>query len=581
MKSELKTKNEISAGVLKMLKTLEGFHDSVSLYSLKGESRYQTHQDYCLSELETYLKTPGVLDLIKEGKHSKLFCSDIYNCKAVFSLITNSKESFIVCTRDSFPLEKGNGLLWDSFFVKGKLIFNRIAEQVTGYTSDQLNSFTGKAFHLLSEEDAEEFKSKIKNFIISSVDELKLEYSIVSKSGRYVWVTESVITERNDRGEIISYVCSLADVSSLLEVNKLMESNLKEFHNLNMQKDQFISVLSHDLKSPYTSILGFSEILLNENSLSAEERTEYLSYINLSSQVQLKLIDNLLEWSRLVTGRKKIKSDIINLKSIVNNVIAVNTRSIHKKELDVRVISDNYVYAKADESLITEVLNILISNAVKYSAIGKKVEIYINNFRDTHLEIIVKDEGVGISEKNKCRIMKMGQVFTTTGTSGERGTGISLLVAQEIIKNHKGELWFYSEEGRGAEFHFTVQSAGKNILFIGNNETEKQKIANMVNSGFPEFKFRNVNNFYDALRIIQEVNPSYIISTHSLPLMNGLDFLKTIRSDIRYASTPVLICTKNMDSRVEEDYRRLGVSGILSEPVDLILLKSKIEENLK
>jgi two-component system, sensor histidine kinase and response regulator len=580
MKTAAKEIKVIPAGLRKAVKILEELHDILLLYSAEGEEIYCSNTVNRPEGVTEYMKSPSNIYLISKGKHHKIFSSGHTRMDAVFSFIESGSAKFIVCAI-SRCTQISSGLLWDAFIQKNNIYYSQTAETLTGYTSDELNKLSGKAFNLLSEEDSEEVKSKISSFIVNKNNELEIIYPLTTKTGRQIWLREYIIAVRDNKNNIYEYESSLVDITSFIEEKKEIDVRLKDLDQINREKDQFISVLSHDLKSPYTSILGFSEILLNENTLTPEERAEYLSYINLSSQTQLKLINNLLEWSRLITGRRGIESCKINVKNLVSSVISNNTRSICKKNLDVKVVSDNYIFAEADERLLNEVLNIIVSNAVKFSYNEKVIEIFINFFRDNQVEVIVKDEGSGISEKNKGRLLKIDQIFSTPGTAGERGTGISLLLANEIIKAHKGELWFYSEEGRGTEFHFTIPASGNLILFISNNETEKLKIANMVKSGFPEFKFMTVSNFYDAINITGTVNPSIIITTHLLPLMNGIEFLKNIRSDPKYALTPVLVSSGEINNYFEEEYKRLGVYDILSEPVNLITLKTRIEENLK
>ncbi len=484
--------------------------------------------------------------------------------------------------KNNIPVNSGTALLWDSFFLKEAPVFSPTAEYFTGYKSDEINSFPGRGFNLLDFEEAERIKGIIARFVINNTqNELELVYGLKTKSGSKIWLKEFVLVKRNSGGNIISSECSVSDFTELLSERKALHAELVELQNLNKAKDKFISVLSHDLKSPYTSILGFSDILLNETSLSPEERLEYLQFINLSSHSQLKLIDNLLEWSRLVTGRKKIEKYKLNLKNLINSVISNNTRSIHLKNLDIKVNADSYTYVEADERLMDLVLNIFISNAVKYSLPEKTIEIYANRFKDNFIEVIVKDEGTGMNDNVRQRLMKIDSIVSIPGTKGERGTGISLLLANEIIKSHDGELWFYSEEGRGSEFHFTIPAASNIIFLIDNDETEKAKINNMLKAGFPQFRCVMETNFYSALDKIRNKMPAMIIMEHKLPLMNGLEFIKTMKSEEKYASVPLIIYTNDLTEKLRAEYLSSGMGDVLPGPVNLKDLKALVEKNLK
>ncbi|RPI65592.1 MAG: response regulator, partial [Ignavibacteriales bacterium] len=520
-----------------------------------------------------------VLECIKSANKSSVFNTERLKLNLIKTAIS---ETPFICTGLLIPGLKQNSLLWNSFYTKENPVYSSIAEDITGYSSDEISSLPGRAFSLIEEGEAEKIKSRITGFIVSPLqNKLELTYRIRTKSGKIIWVREMVLAERGNKGEIIKYDCSLSDFTQLLDEKTVINNELQNLKNLNQAKDQFISVLSHDLKSPYTSILGFSEILLNETSLSQEERNEYLSYINSSSQNQLKLIDNLLEWSRLITGRKRIEKNKINLKSIINNVVSNNTRSIHQKNIEIKLSGDNYLYVDADERLLYSVLNIFISNAVKYSYPDKLIEIHINKFKDNQVEVIIKDEGTGMNENIKGKLLKIESIISLPGTSGEKGTGISLLLANEIIKIHKGEMWFYSEEGRGSEFHFTIPAASNVILLIDKDESEKSKIGNMLRITFPEFTPVAELNFYSALKVVRTKNPAVIIMEHKLPLMDGLEFIKILRSKEKYTEIPVIIYGSELTEKNREKYSAAGVTDILSKPVDLKILKEKLEKHLK
>jgi two-component system, sensor histidine kinase and response regulator len=475
-----------------------------------------------------------------------------------------------------------DGLLWDSWFYRGENTFSPFIEKITGYTSEELNAFSGKGFYLLNKEESEKIKSLVSSFIVNhKSNHLELVYSITSKKGRPAWMKELIAVKRDSNGSIGSFKSSVAELTDFLEEKQKMEEMIINLQELNNAKDQFISVLSHDLKSPYTSILGFSEILLNETSLSKEERSEYLSYINLSSQNQLKLINNLLEWSRLVTGRKQVEKAKVSLKNIINEVISNNTRIIHKKNLELRISSDKHLLAEADERLMTETFNILISNAVKYSNNNQVIEIFLNRFREDQIEVIVKDEGVGITESNKKKLFKIDQLFTTPGTDGERGTGISLILANEIIKAHNGEMWFYSEKGTGSEFHFTLPAAGNYVLLVDEKGSELTKINNLLKSTYPEFRLYIETNYYDALKRLQEIIPCLVILSHSLPFMSGLEFVRTLKSKEKFCMLPVIVYSREITDKLKEEYKAVGVSDLFITPVNLKHLKERIERLVK
>jgi two-component system, sensor histidine kinase and response regulator len=576
--------NKIPSGVSKVLNLVENIADLLFLVNDKGKLIYYSSNSNNHSEEKLFSVFKKFLDdkEIPEEGITEIFNTAEGKLKVRFAAIESGREKFVLGTGILIPVEKNNGLLWTSFRSKDKSFYSGITEFLTGYSSEELNSFSGRAFNLLSPDDAEDLKSRITFFITDpKKSSLELIYKLAAKSGKTIWLQENILAARNAAGEIICSESSVCELTRILEEKLVMEDSIKDLQNLNQSKDQFISVLSHDLKSPYTSILGFSEILLNESSLSETEKTEYLSYINNSSQSQLRLINNLLEWSRLLTGRKKTERKKSNLNNLLNRLISNSTRDIHQKQLEIRLKTDPYVFVEADETLLAMALNNLLSNAVKYSNPGKAIEIYVNRFRDTYIEVIVKDEGVGISEKNKSRIMKVDQVFSTPGTAGERGTGMGLLLSSEIIKSHSGEMWFYSEQGKGSEFHVTIPAAGNIVLIIDNAEAERFNIEHLITSSFPGFRVKAESNYYDALRTIENEYPAMIIANHMLPLMTGLEFLNKLKSEERFSSIPVIMYSPDSLAELNEKYKNYGVHALLPTPLDIEHLKEKIDQSLK
>ena len=151
---------------------------------------------------------------------------------------------------------------------------------------------------------------------------MNAEFRINRKDSTIAWVTAATIVERNNNGEIVNYFGRILDISLFKSREESIQKDVNKLGRVNSSKDNFISMLSHDLRAPFTSILGFSEILLNDTTLSEKEKVEYLSYINDSSQNQLQLINDLLDWSRLQTGRLKIEPQRTSVQHLVFNSVS-------------------------------------------------------------------------------------------------------------------------------------------------------------------------------------------------------------------------------------------------------------------
>jgi len=449
---------------------------------------------------------------------------------------------------------------------------------VTGYTSEEINHFQGRGIALVIEEDLQKIKKAYADFDIEpSNNFIKLIYRITRKDKKVIWVQESVTAERNEDGKAEEYFGVVADITDLKEDEISKNRLLENYKQLNSSKDRFISMLSHDLRAPFTSILGFSEILINEPNLSYDERLEYLNYINDSSQNQLQLVNYLLDWSRLQTGRIKVEPQRLHAQSIVFNCISSLTGNAIRKNLEIKVYIKDSLYVQADERLLTQVITNIISNAIKFSTDGKTVEISADIFNDKFVEFIVKDEGIGISDINKNKLFKIEKMFSTEGTKGEKGTGLGLSLVKEIIEKHNGNIWFYSESGKGSEFHFTIPSSPNTILLVENDSDERGLYEAVLKENFPTFQVIGVKNGYEALSHFLSQLPSLIVTDSELPLMNGAQFIQSIRREDKGSRIPIIALVQELSEDVRRQYQILGIDTVLQKPIDGEIFSEKIQ----
>lgn len=441
---------------------------------------------------------------------------------------------------------------------------------LTGYTIDEILSMPGKGKELIVDEDMKVLKSKISEFR-NETDKYSIGFNFrfKRKDKQIVWVKETIKVERDNNGVITKYFGRIYDISEFKKTEESLKSDNNELIKINAAKDNFIGMLSHDLRAPFTSILGFSEILLSETDLTESEKEEYLSYINNSSQNQLQLINDLLDWSRLQTGKLKIEQQRVHARSLIFNGVSSLTGNAIRKGIDIKVDVPETLFINADEKLLLQVISNLLANAIKFSPENTTVEIKANIFNDKFSEFIFKDEGVGISEEGKEKLFKIGRMYSTEGTKGEKGTGLGLALTKQIIEKHNGEIWFYSTLVKGSEFHFTIPSSANTILLVINNAQKKELYFNLLKESFPDYQILNAANGYEALGVIISHMPSLVITAHKMPLMNGIQLVQTLRREDNPLMIPAIALLNEASEEIVEAYSKLGIKAIIEDSDEL------------
>lgn len=236
---------------------------------------------------------------------------------------------------------------------------------------------------------------------------------------------------------------------------KLVESQ-KALIKSNADKDKFFSIISHDLKSPFQGIMGMSD-LLNESmgELTKEENIEFNGLLNGAIKGVYALIEQLLEWSRVQTGRMDYKPTKLNLKNVFSKVISIANISAQKKKIRISCKTDEELFVYADSMMLETILRNLIANSIKFTTDGG--EILINGIVSEGKALIkVQDSGIGMSEEVQRKLFKIEEHHTTLGTEGEKGTGLGLVLCKDLVEKNKGKIWVESELRIGSSFFFTL-----------------------------------------------------------------------------------------------------------------------------
>ncbi|MFO7446966.1 MAG: tetratricopeptide repeat-containing sensor histidine kinase [Ignavibacteriaceae bacterium] len=247
------------------------------------------------------------------------------------------------------------------------------------------------------------------------------------------------------------------------KANELLEEKIgvinkqkEELKILNANKDKLLSIISHDLRSPFQALVGYSELLaLSIDELSKEEIINYSQDINTTSRQTLELLETLLEWSRLQLGKIVHYPNSFSIANLVNKTIRLMLHSANRKNVLIKAETETDYPVYADEQMITSALHNLLSNAIKFSHEGGIVKVEVKSEGDL-VKVIVEDSGIGISKVNLDKIFNRDIHFSTKGTAEEKGSGLGLELCKELVEKNGGNIYVESEEGKGARFTFTI-----------------------------------------------------------------------------------------------------------------------------
>lgn len=242
------------------------------------------------------------------------------------------------------------------------------------------------------------------------------------------------------------------DITDRIENEQRLRKNTEELERLSATKDKFFSIVTHDLKSPFQGLIGLSDILIEDyDMLPDEEKLKYIENIRELSQNTLKLLENLLSWSRLNSGRMDFYPVRCNLLQSLIQTVSLKKRIAMNKGITLVDDIPGNITVDADENMLQTVVRNLISNAIKFTKPGGRITLSAVHEGDL-VKISVADTGVGISEISLKNLFRLDTKVKTVGTNNEQGTGLGLLLSKEMVDIHNGTITVESVVGEGTTF---------------------------------------------------------------------------------------------------------------------------------
>ncbi len=270
------------------------------------------------------------------------------------------------------------------------------------------------------------------------------------------------ITKPFNGAELISRVKTHVELKKsrdkILKYTEELEQNREELKLLNASKDKFFSIISHDLRSPFTGFLGLSQLLIDEqNNLKKPDLEQIAMSMNKAAKKLFNFLENLLDWSRSQMGGMQFDPIKIDIKDAVNRCFMVLKETANEKQIQLIELIETGNIVISDNNALNTILRNLISNAIKFTNKNGKIFIGIGSSSDDEITIYVKDTGVGINPDNQEKIFRLDSKVSTHGTNNEQGSGLGLLLVKEFVEKSNGRLWIESELEVGTTVFFTLK----------------------------------------------------------------------------------------------------------------------------
>jgi signal transduction histidine kinase len=272
---------------------------------------------------------------------------------------------------------------------------------------------------------------------------------------------DSALSEKKDVIYILNLEKLLVEKEKQIDSLLLSESELKlkneQLLTAITEKDNFFTIIAHDLRNPLHALKGFIQILYEEfDSLSVSEIKEITLHIKNSTTNFSDLLENLMIWSRVQRRLAHFNYGVINLQPVIKESISLISESALNKGIELTYKVPDNLTVFADVNMLLTILRNLISNALKFTPQGGKILVSARNSDEEKVEISVSDTGIGMSRAMIRNLFKLDQGTNRNGSEGEPGTGLGLIICRDFIENLNGRIWVESKEQKGSIFYFTL-----------------------------------------------------------------------------------------------------------------------------
>lgn len=443
------------------------------------------------------------------------------------------------------------------------IFWNPAASRVFGYSPEEilehsvLDLLPPSDFATRLERSFQTFRQTGKGTMIGRVT----EFTVKRKNGKTFPVEASSAAIQIQQAWHV--VVILRDVTRHRKAEAALRKAMNATQQATRLKDQFVSLVAHDLRGPFTSILGFLELLEHDtkNPLNKKQK-DYLHWITESSGNMLGMIDEILDISRLKTGKIVPELRFFNAHFLGTKALDSIRPIAEQKGIELSNELPESFRLYADIGLFGEVLHNLLTNAVKFSRQGDRITLFRPPEQPSTLA--VRDTGIGIRKKRLAKLFKLEEKTSTVGTAGEHGTGYGLPFSWDLMRAHHGTLTVQSQENNGTVFFAQLPMVTPCVMIIDDAQECRQLLLGYLRS--EQVQPIESTDGISALKTLKKQPCHLIICDVQMPGMNGFDFLTAVRKEPKLREIPIILITADDTIETRATAFRLGANDFITKP---------------
>ncbi len=479
--------------------------------------------------------------------------------------------------------------IWDWMISTNKVYLSTTWKAQVGYCNDELDDSFETWQKLLHPDDYEPAQAALNSYLANPDGLFEDEFRLKHKDGTYRWINNRAASLIDKEGRPYRMLGTHTDVTKQKQFEEELKLAKEKAEVANVYKNNFLANMSHEIRTPMNGIVGFSE-LLKDDEVQTEERQRYVKIINDNCKVLLNLVDDIIDISKIDANELKLQYSYFSLKDLLMELrefFENYKEKIQKNHIKIKISFPSYShndYVETDHFRLRQVLNNLIGNSLKFIKKGS-IEFGYTVVNSETLQFFVKDTGVGIPEEKLNIVFGRFHQSDESFTRNFGGAGLGLSISEGIVQLLDGHIWVESTVDKGSMFSFTIpykaieqdvldmpklhipikelKLKGAKILIVEDVDYNYEYLAEVLKPSGAEIHW--AKDGLSALDSIRSINFDIVFLDIQLPKMNGLQVLEKLRQE--FPDLVVIAQTAYaMPDQIEEFYK-LGCYDCLTKPL--------------